>query len=134
MKTARKTKPRPSFSSSSGVRASAEVDEIVLETISRVADKWTMLVLEVLASNGVLRFTELSERVGDVSQKMLTKTLRRMEEDGFLTRTVYPVVPPKVEYQLTELGESLGAAFCGVWLWAERHQEELARRRASRRA
>lgn len=134
MKTARKTKPRPSFASPSGIRATAEVDEIVLETISRVADKWTMLVLEVLASNGVLRFTELSERVGDVSQKMLTKTLRRMEEDGFLTRTVYPVVPPKVEYQLTELGESLGAAFCGVWLWAERHQDELARRRASRRA
>jgi DNA-binding HxlR family transcriptional regulator len=128
------TMSKPTFTSADGIRASADIDALVLETISRVADKWTMLVLEVLASNGVLRFTELSERVGDVSQKMLTKTLRRMEQDGFVTRTVYPVVPPKVEYRLTELGESLGEAFCGVWLWAEKHQEELARRRASRPA
>ena len=76
-----------------------------------------------------LRFTRLKELVGEVSQKMLTKTLRQMEDDGFVTRTVHPVVPPKVEYQLTELGVSLGAAFCAVWVWAEKHQAELARRR-----
>ena len=88
------------------------------DLIGRVADKWTMLILEVLAENGKLRFTRLSELVEGVSQKMLTQTLRQMERDGLLTRKVYPVVPPKVEYELTKLGMSLGMAFCGVWMWA----------------
>jgi DNA-binding HxlR family transcriptional regulator len=61
---------------------------------------------------------------------MLTKTLRAMEKDGFVTRTVYPEVPPKVEYRLTKLGYSLGEAFCSVWIWAQRHQAELMRLRA----
>ena len=87
---------------------------MVNELIGRVADKWTMLILEVLAEKGELRFTRLSELVVGVSQKMLTQTLRQMERDGLLTRTVHPVVPPKVEYKLTDLGLSLGAAFCGV--------------------
>jgi len=92
-----------------------------------------MLVLEVLAEHGVLRFTKLGQLVGDVSQRMLTKTLRQMEDDGFVTRTVHPVVPPKVEYELTPLGLSLGAAFCGVWEWAEKHHADVERNRASRR-
>ena len=61
---------------------------------------------------------------------MLTKTLRQMEADGLVRRTAYPVVPPKVEYTLTGLGLSLGAAFYGVWLWAEEHQAIIASRRA----
>ena len=56
---------------------------------------------------------------------MLTQTLRAMERDGLLTRTVHPVIPPKVEYRLTELGLSLSAAFCGVWMWAEKHLEQV---------
>jgi len=91
---------------------------LVTELIGRVADKWTMLILEVLAAQGTLRFSRLSEAIGDISQKMLTQTLRAMERDGLVERTVYPVVPPKVEYKLTELGFTLGAAFCGVWVWA----------------
>jgi DNA-binding HxlR family transcriptional regulator len=83
-----------------------------------VADKWTMIVLEVLAEHGELRFTRLGELAGGISQKMLTQTVRQMERDGLVVRTVHPVVPPRVEYRLTDLGASLGAAFCGVWLWA----------------
>ena len=105
------------------------LDALVREIIERVADKWTMLVLEVLEQHGVLRFTRLGELVGGISQKMLTQTLRQMESDGLITRTVYPVVPPKVEYQLTDLGYSLGLAFCGVWMWAEEHRDEIVRAR-----
>src|SRR5271154_4553322 len=90
-----------------------------------------MLVLEVLEEHGVVRFTRLGELVGDISQKMLTKTVRQMERDGLVKRTVYPVIPPRVEYQLTELGRSLGAAFCGVWIWAEEHHDEIIRARKS---
>lgn len=102
-----------------------KVDRLVNELIGRVADKWTMLILEALTEKGVMRFSEIGRAVEGISQKMLTQTLRLMERDGLVTRTVYPVVPPKVEYALTPLGESLGAAFCGVWVWAERYLEEI---------
>jgi DNA-binding HxlR family transcriptional regulator len=106
------------------------LEALVREIIERVADKWTMLVLEVLEEHGVVRFTRLGKLVGGVSQKMLTKTVRQMERDGLVTRTVHPVIPPRVEYELTELGRSLGEAFCGVWIWAERHGAEIERARA----
>jgi DNA-binding HxlR family transcriptional regulator len=105
------------------------VEALVREIIERVADKWTMLVLEVLEEHGVVRFTRLGELVGGISQKMLTKTVRQMERDGLVTRTVHPVIPPRVEYELTELGRSLGEAFCGVWIWAEEHGDEIERAR-----
>jgi DNA-binding HxlR family transcriptional regulator len=108
-----------------------KLEALVRELIERVADKWTMLVLEVLEEHGVVRFTRLGTLVGDISQKMLTKTVRQMERDGLVTRTVHPVIPPRVEYELTELGHSLGEAFCGVWIWAEAHGEEIARARAA---
>jgi DNA-binding HxlR family transcriptional regulator len=108
-----------------------KLQALVREIIERVADKWTMLVLEVLEEHGVVRFTRLGELVGGVSQKMLTKTVRQMERDGLVTRTVHPVIPPRVEYELTELGHSLGEAFCGVWIWAEAHGEEIERARAA---
>jgi DNA-binding HxlR family transcriptional regulator len=107
------------------------IEALVNDLIGRVADKWTMLILEVLAEKGELRFTRLSELVEGVSQKMLTQTLRHMERDGLIRRTVHPVVPPKVEYKLTDLGMSLGAAFCGVWVWAAenlKHVEEARRK------
>lgn len=94
------------------------IESLVKDLIGQVADKWTMLILEVLAEKGEMRFTRLGEAVEGISQKMLTQTLRHMERDGLITRTVHPVVPPKVEYKLTHLGLSLGAAFCGVWVWA----------------
>lgn len=107
------------------------IEALVNELIGRVADKWTMLVLEALAEHGEMRFTRLGEKVPGVSQKMLTQTLRRMERDGLVVRTIHPVVPPRVDYRLTGLGASLGAAFCGVWTWAA---ENLERIEAARRA
>ncbi|HUZ97073.1 MAG TPA: helix-turn-helix domain-containing protein [Edaphobacter sp.] len=121
------------FQSPQGKASSAEIDRIVVEIIGRVADKWTMLLLEALAQNGIVRFSRLAELVAGISQKMLTQTLRQMEADGFVTRSVYPVVPPRVEYALTPLGKSLGGAFCGVWEWAESNHIELQRQRAAYR-
>ncbi|HEY0162238.1 MAG TPA: helix-turn-helix domain-containing protein [Edaphobacter sp.] len=108
-----------------------KLDALVREIIERVADKWTMLVLEVLEEHGTVRFTRLGELVGDISQKMLTKTVRQMESDGLIIRTVHPVIPPRVEYTLTPLGHSLSRAFCGVWIWAEQHYDEIERSRQS---
>lgn len=101
------------------------VEALVHELIGRVADKWTMLILETLEEKGELRFTQLSRDIGTISQKMLTQTLRQMERDGLIKRTVHAVVPPKVEYRLTDLGKGLGAAFCGVWIWAEANLAEV---------
>ncbi len=108
-----------------------KIEALVNEVIGRVADKWTMIVLDVLAEHGELRFTRLAELSGGISQKMLTQTVRQMERDGLVIRTVHPVIPPKVEYRLTDLGFSLGEAFCGVWLWAA---DNLERIEASRQA
>lgn len=107
------------------------IEALVNDLIGRVADKWTMLILEVLSEKGELRFTQLSREVPGISQKMLTQTLRQMERDGMVSRTVHAVVPPRVDYRLTNLGLSLGAAFCGVWIWAE---ENLARVESARQA
>jgi DNA-binding HxlR family transcriptional regulator len=107
------------------------IEALVTDLIGRIADKWTMLILEVLTEKGELRFTRLSELVPGISQKMLTQTLRYMERDGLVTRTVHPVVPPKVEYKLTELGFTLGAAFCGVWVWAAENLSRVERARCA---
>jgi DNA-binding HxlR family transcriptional regulator len=103
-------------------------EELVRDVLERVADKWTLLVIEELAE-GRLRFTRLRDRLGGVSQKMLTKTLRQLERDGLVTRHIYPVVPPHVEYELTPLGESLGEAVCGIWMWVEKHMKNVERAR-----
>nr|WP_246352142.1 helix-turn-helix domain-containing protein [Sphingomonas xinjiangensis] len=107
------------------------VDALVTDVIGRVADKWTMLILEVLADHGEQRFTRIGKLVPGISQKMLTQTLRQMERDGLVQRTVHPVIPPRVEYRLTELGYSLGAAFCGVWTWAEHNLTRIEAARAA---
>jgi DNA-binding HxlR family transcriptional regulator len=108
-----------------GGTSDPRIERLVNDLIGRVADKWTLLVLEELEERGTLRFTEIGRAVDGISQKMLTQTLRQMERDGLLTRTVHPVVPPRVDYALTPLGNSLSAAFCGVWMWAERHLEQV---------
>ena len=113
-----------------GVAADPRVEGLVNDVIGRVADKWTMLVLEVLTEHGEQRFTRLGELVGGISQKMLTQTLRHMERDGLVVRTVHPVIPPKVEYRLTDMGLTLSEAFCGVWAWAEKNIERIEAARA----
>lgn len=107
----------------------ARKEALVHEMLGRVADKWTLLVIEALVSGGEMRFSRVREEVGQVSQKMLTKTLRQLERDGLVTRRVHAVVPPRVDYKLTPLGESLGESVCGIWLWVEAHVEEVERSR-----
>ncbi|MFC6199026.1 winged helix-turn-helix transcriptional regulator [Ponticaulis profundi] len=108
-----------------------ELDRLVTEIIGRVADKWTMLLIEILTEKGECRFGELGRACEGISQKMLTQTLRAMERDGLVTRTVFPVVPPKVVYELTELGLGLSKAFCSVWIWAEENREAITRARTA---
>ncbi len=112
-----------------GLPADPRVEALVNEVIGRIADKWTMLILEVLTEHGEQRFGRIGELVGGISQKMLTQTLRQMERDGLVIRTVHPVIPPKVEYRLTDLGLTLAEAFCGVWTWAEKNLERIEKAR-----
>lgn len=108
-----------------------EMERMVRDLITKVADKWTMLVLESLEEHGRMRFTRLGASIDGVSQKMLTKTLRQMESDGLVNRTVHPVIPPHVDYELTGLGLSLGEAFCPLWTWVQAHYEQVEAARAS---
>jgi DNA-binding HxlR family transcriptional regulator len=103
-------------------------EALTREILVRVADKWTLLVIFAL-DEGEMRFSRLREKVEGVSQKMLTKTLRQLERDGLVTRRVHAVVPPRVDYRLTPLGESLGESVCGVWLWVEAHLDDVERSR-----
>jgi DNA-binding HxlR family transcriptional regulator len=107
----------------------SQKEALVREVLGRVADKWTLLVIEVLGSEGELRFSRLQEKIGGVSHKMLTKTLRQLERDGLVTRHVHAVVPPRVDYKLTSLGEKLGEAVCGVWEWVEKYMKHVERSR-----
>ncbi|MBU3889731.1 MULTISPECIES: winged helix-turn-helix transcriptional regulator [Methylosinus] len=98
--------------------------------LSRIGDKWTVLVVESLG-NGPLRFNELRRRIGGISQRMLTLTLRAAERDGFVTRTVFPTIPPRVDYELTPLGRSLREPLHRLGDWALENVEtiEESRRR-----
>jgi DNA-binding HxlR family transcriptional regulator len=109
--------------------APATKDLLVHEMLARIADKWTLVAIDALDGAGALRFGELRRRMGPISQKMLTKTLRQLERDGLVKRAVYAEVPPRVEYRLTPLGRALGKAVCGVWTWAARHLGDVERAR-----
>ena len=101
------------------------VEQLVEDIIGKVADKWTMLILEVLEEKGTQRFTQIGRQVPGISQKMLTKTLRQMEYEGLVERTIHPVIPPHVDYRLTPIGRSLSMAFCGVWTWAAENRAAI---------
>jgi DNA-binding HxlR family transcriptional regulator len=110
--------------------AAAQKQALVRDMLERVADKWTLLVIDELdEAGGELRFTRLRERIGGISQKMLTQTLRQLERDGLVVRRVHPVIPPHVDYRLTPLGRSLGEAVCGIWTWVEKHLKDVERSR-----
>ncbi|HMI41043.1 MAG TPA: helix-turn-helix domain-containing protein [Sphingomicrobium sp.] len=92
--------------------------------LSRIGDKWTVLVVQTLGS-GSKRFNELRREIPAVSQRMLTLTLRNLERDGLVNRTVTPSIPPRVDYELTELGQSLLTPICGLASWAMDNVEAI---------
>lgn len=98
------------------------------QLLTRVADKWTILIIGALAENPK-RFGELHRKVDGISKKVLTQSLRSLEQDGLVTRTVYPTSPPAVEYALTETGRSLIDAAQAFLKWTEEHVAEIARNR-----
>lgn len=94
------------------------------QLLDRIGDQWTVLIIGALA-DGPQRYTELERRIDGISEKMLTQTLRALERDGFIERTVHPVIPPHVEYQLTDLGRSLQAPIASLARWATGHISEV---------
>ncbi|MET0499030.1 MAG: helix-turn-helix domain-containing protein [Steroidobacteraceae bacterium] len=96
----------------------------ISETLARIGDKWTVLVVEMLA-DGPVRFSELRRTIGNISQRMLTLTLRGLERDGLVTRTVYPTIPPRVEYELTKLGRTLREPLIAVAEWVRKHRPAI---------
>src|SRR5690606_12253601 len=102
----------------------------ISDVLQRVGDKWTVLVVSQLGE-GKMRFNELRRTIGNISQKMLTTTLRDLEQDDFVIRTVYPTIPPRVEYELTHLGRYLHNPVHGLIVWARTNRErmEAARQR-----
>jgi len=101
------------------------------EMLVRVGDKWSVYVINVLGNAGTLRFNELRSQVDGISQRMLTVTLRGMERDGLVKRTVYPEVPPRVEYALTKLGGTLRQLVRGLVEWSGAHLNEVDAARGS---
>ena len=101
--------------------ASCEIRDL----LDRLADKWSLLVVELLGT-GTHRFSELHRRIDEISQRMLTLTLRHLERDGLVRRTVHPVVPPRVDYELTPLGHSLLTIIEPLVSWTRAHRADIA--------
>lgn len=101
----------------------------VRHVLKGIADKWTILILAGLKA-GRKRFSEIKRLVPDVSQRMLTQTLRKLERDGYVTREVTPSIPPRVDYELTDLGCSLVAQLAPLARWADDHRDHVVRARA----
>ena len=101
----------------------------VRNVLDRFGDKWSILIISILGEVGKLRFNELHKTIGDVSQKMLTTTLRTLETDGLISRKVFPEIPPRVEYELTEIGKSLVPHIVSLSMWADEHMPAIKRSR-----
>ena len=99
----------------------------IQDLLARIGDKWSLLIIAVLshAENRTLRFSELMRKVSGISQRMLTTTLRNLERDGVVTRHIYPEIPPRVEYQLTELGMGLTGSVTQLIEWIETRWSEI---------
>ena len=102
----------------------------VSQILSRIGDKWSVLVVMAL-SQGPQRFSELRDKIGGISQKMLTITLRGLERDGMVTRTIFPTIPPRVDYELTDLGHDLTVPVIALGEWARHNQGRIAAARAA---
>ena len=107
----------------------------ISQVLARVGDKWSVLIVSLLG-DGPRRFNEIKRLVGGISQRMLTLTLRGLERDGLVTRTVFPTIPPRVDYELTDLGRSLWVPVEALGKWAREQQPEIqaAQRRFDQRA
>ncbi len=105
----------------------------IRDVLDRIGDQWSLLILEVLA-HGTMRFSQLERAIGDISKQMLSKTLRRLEEDGFVRRTLYPQVPPRVEYELTDLGRSFLVPMKNLIAWANTNHGAIRDARGDYRA
>ncbi|WEH12981.1 helix-turn-helix domain-containing protein [Streptomyces sp. VNUA24] len=105
-------------------KAATDPHCVVRDILNRVGDQWTLLVVTTLA-DGTKRFSDLSREIGDVSKQMLARTLRRLEQDGLVRRTVFPEVPPRVEYTLTELGRSFLQPVVALVEWADSHHAAI---------
>ena len=99
------------------------------DVLSRIGDKWSVMVVGMLSRNGTLRFNELKRMINGVSQRMLTLTLRNLERDGLVSRTIYPEVPPRVEYSLTEMGKTLQGPINALWDWSAEHHVSIVEAR-----
>ncbi|WP_343672181.1 helix-turn-helix domain-containing protein [Chitinophaga sp.] len=97
----------------------------IRHVLDRFGDKWSILVVELLSHKGRMRFSEIATSIGDISQKMLTVTLRSLEADGLISRAFYPEIPPRVEYELTELGKSLIPPIKNLMDWGQAHLETI---------
>jgi DNA-binding HxlR family transcriptional regulator len=97
--------------------------------LDRFGDKWSILVIVILGENGKLRFNKLNQTIGEISQKMLTVTLRKLESDGLISRKLYPEIPPRVEYELTELGKSLLPLISSLTNWAVTNMDTIMKTR-----
>lgn len=98
------------------------------DILNRIGDKWSVMVVGQL-THKTMRFNELRHAIGGISQRMLTLTLRNLERDGLVTRTVFPEIPPRVEYQLTDLGRTLTAPLETLWIWAAENQSKVQQAR-----
>lgn len=105
------------------------VDCPIRQVLDRFGDKWSILILCLLGSKGKLRFTEISSHISDMSQKMQTETLRSLEKDGLISRTLYAEIPPRVEYELTDPGRSLIPHIEGLANWALENREGISKSR-----
>jgi DNA-binding HxlR family transcriptional regulator len=95
------------------------------DVLNRIGDKWSVMVVGMLSRAGTLRFNELKRNINGVSQRMLTLTLRNLERDGLVTRTVYPEIPPRVEYGLTALGQTLTGPINALWDWSAANHDSI---------
>lgn len=96
------------------------------DILNRIGDKWSVMVVAQLGNNTTMRFSQLRRAVDGISQRMLTLTLRNLERDGLVNRTIYAEVPPRVEYELTGLGQTLLEPIYALWDWAGAHGEDVA--------
>ena len=132
---ATKTAPATSLAHAPKLDPESSDCRAVSTVLQRIGDKWTVLIVALLG-DGPKRFSEIKRMVGGISQRMLTLTLRGLERDGLVTRTVFPTIPPRVDYELTELGRSLWRPVEALGAWAREHQPQIeaARQRFDARA